>query len=339
MLGVRFRPCCYTIVCSVGIIVATPGSGVTAGPNLSKITCDSLVDVLRDRERLVRTASCTFVVRQTPIAAAAIPRIRAISEKRHDPWGGRSFIITEEIARISSKTIRWRGDGRLERYETYASPEDARIGTAAAQSITTFDGQVVRSLSPNDKPPRGRISDPVAAHWDQGGEVGGYSLIYKYHGSYLSGLLQRSNDARLTAGNSKGERDLTVTFTHPDFKEHTFKLVFDDHLRLRRRSYILQIRGYDEAPRLYEMDELDDYRSYKDKSGTVIEFPHKATYHYFAGDDLVTKTPVEYTSQQITVSDVEFNAPMPKQLFAIEFPKNAKIYDGLTGQDAQGVAK
>jgi hypothetical protein len=303
------------------------------------MTCDSLVDVLRDRERLVRTASCTLVVTETPIAEAAIPRIRAISEKRHDTWKGRNFMITPEVARKRGRTIRWHAAGKLERYEKYATPEDVRKGIGAARSIEAFDGQFVRSLSLDLKPPAGGIYDPEKVHWDQSGEVGGYTLIYKYHASYLSGLLQRSNDARLTPGNSNGVRNLTVIFTHPDFKEHTFKLVFDDHLRLRRRSYTLQIPGYDEAPRLYETDELDDYRSYKDKSGAVIDFPHQATYHYFAGDDPVTKSPVEYTSWQITVSDVELNAPMPKQLFTIEFPKNATIYDGLTEQDAEGVAK
>ena len=121
-------------------------------------------------------------------------------------------------------------------------------------------------------------------------------------------------------------RNLTVVFTHPDFENHTFKLVFDDQLRLRRRSYILQM-GLDEAPRLYEMDEFNDYRPYQDKSGAVIDFPRRAAYHYFAGDDLFTKTPVEYMSEQITVNDLVVNAPMPPQVFTIDFPKNAKFLE------------
>src|SRR5579872_1085424 len=140
MSATRFRPICYIVACLMGTTAAASRSGIAANPNFSKMTCDSLVDVLRDRERLVRSASCTFVVTQIPTTTAAIPQIRAISEKRHDRWNGSTFIITEEIARNSSRTIRWRGNGRLERYEKYASPDDARRGTTAAQTITAFDG-------------------------------------------------------------------------------------------------------------------------------------------------------------------------------------------------------
>ena len=192
MGAARLRPWCCFVACLIAVIALVSRSGVAAGPDFSKMTCDALVDVLRDRERLVRTASCTLVVTETPTAAVAIPRLRAISQERGDDWGGRDFIISAESARRSSKTVRWCGAGQMERFERYATPADARKGMAGADEIRAFDGEFVRCLSKRGKELVGGVLDPDKVHWHQSAQVGGFSLIYKYRTTYLSGLLQRS---------------------------------------------------------------------------------------------------------------------------------------------------
>jgi hypothetical protein len=320
----------YTIGLTVSLVVVQ--AGIVPAMADTTPSRESVVAALRHRERLVRAGRCMIIVKEKPTSADAIPKINAICKARKEKSGPLHYIISEEAASRSNKTIIWTGDGSMERYETYKTPEEAQKGGDVAPAVTAFDGQVVRSLSHGKETVTGGIDSRESSHWDAAPRLGGYSLIYKYHTSYLSDLMEASNHVDIASATLDSTPVLKVVFVHPKFTYQSFELTFDERMRLLRYSTTLQMAGTDTEPRLYEAHDFEDYKAYKDTNGEVIDFPQKATYHYYVGLDPATNTPVEYWSQAITIKNVAFNSPMPKELFTVDFPEEAKIHDGLTGR-------
>jgi hypothetical protein len=83
-------------------------------------------------------------------------------------------------------------------------------------------------------------------------------------------------------------------------------------------------------PRPYYSAELSDYRIYKDVSGEVIHFPHRAVFRFFAGQ-LRDGRKAEYATEIIDIQKADFNIEVPDERFVIDFPPDAEIDDRVSG--------
>lgn len=82
--------------------------------------------------------------------------------------------------------------------------------------------------------------------------------------------------------------------------------------------------------KLVEKHTFFDYRSYTDSSGETIWFPHEATYKTYArlpSDG----SAIEKSVRKVKIRDIKFNVEIPDEFFELKIPKNAKLYDGVTG--------
>jgi hypothetical protein len=296
------------------------------------VSRESIVAALRHQERLVRSAACTFDVQLQPTKDEDVPRLRAVCKARGNEQDYQRYIYTTESALRRNCVVRWIGLGIKERSEAYATLADLAEGENRAIKVLAFDGQVIRSFSPQESQVLARIDSRSSADWDTATHLSIYSLLFAYHSRNYSDLLETSDNVEISAIKVDNEQGTRVVFVHPDFKYQSFDLAFDKRLRLRRRVNILQLKDFDREPRPYEIYEFTDYKVYDDESGERIDFPQKVTYHHIAGLDPATREPVEYMTEQITLQGTWFNRPVPDTLFAIELPKDAKIYDGLTGR-------
>jgi len=72
------------------------------------------------------------------------------------------------------------------------------------------------------------------------------------------------------------------------------------------------------------------YRAFNDPSGEVISYPMEIVYHYYIGH-APNGTLVETGTKTYTIEDIKFNIDIPDDKFDLKIPKDAKVFDGVTG--------
>lgn len=118
----------------------------------------------------------------------------------------------------------------------------------------------------------------------------------------------------------------TLTGGHRDADYLDF--VFDGHFRQRERSLrILLPNGKSFLNHKYW---FSDYRPYPTVSGESAWIPNRVVYALYNGN-LPSGERMEVMRQVITMQNIQLNIDIPDQLFELEIPRDAKIYDGVTG--------
>jgi hypothetical protein len=82
-----------------------------------------------------------------------------------------------------------------------------------------------------------------------------------------------------------------------------------------------------------EITRLSDYRPHELPQGEPTWFPHQAVVGYYVGQ-LPDGTLVEWQTESLRIKDLRFNVDIPDEKFTLDFPREARVFDGLTGQEA-----
>jgi hypothetical protein len=225
----------------------------------------------------------------------------------------------------SSQTIvetKWWRSGLNERIEEH----ELRGESAATNSVTAFDGQVVRTLGEGGEGLVGSIHTAESAHWLNSTRVHPFSLLYECAMRPYSELVEGSKEFRARAVDRADGGTLEVFFRHPQFDASSYLLYFDSENRLveRRMLYVLPPEG----ERVWESHVFNDYRKQLHSSGEAIWFPHKAVYHYYMGVS-ADGTLAEYKTMEITIAEAKFNVEIPDDKFSLAFPPGIRIWDGV----------
>jgi hypothetical protein len=208
--------------------------------------------------------------------------------------------------------------------------EDKTSVTESLISTKAFDGNVVRTLGQSVDGPIAFIDSAETGHFSNANRLEPFAFLFEYINEPYSQLIQTSPDCRVSSRRYHDTDGLEVSFVHPKFLYMRFVLVLDEKYRLVQRDEIMQRTG-DKEPRLYERHEFTDYKAYDDPSGEQIWFPSHALYRYYMGN-MPDGSPVNHTTKQIEITSLEFNVNIPDDVFTLDIPKNARVYDRLTGR-------
>ncbi|MHC4166440.1 MAG: peroxiredoxin family protein [Planctomycetota bacterium] len=310
----------------LAFLASRPTCGASA-ENGSPWTREAIVVWLSRQESLVRSMECTFETNRSPTRPENIPLIdevcRRLGKKNR-------YIFTEEGTKTHDAVTRWRRKGVKERWDRFrlAAP-GSDVSSEIPFNTLAFDGQIIRSMSFRDEGTAGSIDTIEGAHWHSFTRTDPYSFIYEYGGVPYSTIISRGRDFDISTVVDDGRTLTRVSVGHPDFDWRSFVLLFDQEHRLVERQNIVKL-GSDPAPRLYARHVFSDYRKHEDASGETIWFPHRAVYHHYMGN-LPDGTPVEYFSEATTIKNTKFNVDLSDDIFVIQFPRGAKIWDGITG--------
>ena len=193
---------------------------------------------------------------------------------------------------------------------------------AIPKRAEAFDGEVIRSYQRINNKLYGAIYP--SHRWFSLDREYPFSFLYEFQNTPYSDLLVRSQDAELTR--EKGQT--RVRFTHPDFANMKFDLVFGEDNRLMRRDLISKLEG-DLAPRIYRRQSFSGYRRYPLEKGEAVWFPTQADFDSVLGtaDD---GTLIVHAHIRVTVASLKFNQRLADKLFNIEFPPDCRVRDTRT---------
>lgn len=280
---------------------------------------EALTTLLRHRERVVRSVQCRFSIRRAATPEGAISLIRGVCRDSGREEDAANYIISTEIARGLGRDVQWWRQGFKERAEASIANKPPKI--------TVFNGEDVRTLSDGQDRPVGTLRAPQ--EWYSVNRIHPLSFLFEFQNKPYSDLISDSRQCEISLV-FRDARPLTrVSFQHPEFAFRSFTLLFDENDRLIERDFVAKL-STDREPRVYETHRFSDYRRHSDSSGEQIWFPHHATYHYYVGD-LQDGTHVEYSKEDISIQEIAFNVPVDPQKFVLEFPEDARVYDGLHG--------
>ncbi len=307
-----------------------PGAGLFLGllvhAQTEKVTREGVAAWLRHGEGLVKSAECSFEIHQWVTKADDIPAIREACRNRGNEKDYLSYVYNEHDSRVRNNLIHWWRKGEKERNETFIPGDDSEGGKP---STTAFDGQIVRTLGHHEDGIRGSIESIRGAAWNAINRIDPFSFLYQFQNLCYSEIIAKGPEFNCYFIERAGEKYTRVSVAHPKFQWCSFVLEFDNQNRLIERQIIRKVE-HDPKPRLHEKHRFFDYKAYQDASGETIWFPHRGEYSYYLGP-LNNGGVVEYSSKTIRVRDIKFNVDIPDEKFVLAFPKNAKIYDGLTG--------
>jgi hypothetical protein len=156
-------------------------------------------------------------------------------------------------------------------------------------------------------------------------------MLYQYSDTLYSAIVAAAVDYSSKGMVSNNERRTQITVRHPTLKSgKRFILTFDEGNRLIERQLLHNVPMV-QQPVVFEVHRFLDYQAHLDQSGETIWFPRRAEYHYYKEQPVDGKR-VEWMTERFTIADVKFNIDIPDHYFTFDPPKNAKVYDGLTGQ-------
>jgi hypothetical protein len=272
---------------------------------------------------------CILEVSQHPTAAEMIPLIED-EQRRNAAKGRRSYIAKLERGYRSH----WWRKGIKERDERLPldSPDQRPF-----ESVTAFDGQIVRNLRAHGPEVVGSIETPDQAAW-QGpsgaNTIQPFSLLYEFRREPYSRLVADGLQFEASAV-SDGNGAVRVSFQQREFPENQFVFTFDNHERLLERRLITKMEPYDSAPRVYEVHSFGGYERFQDVSGEVIWFPLQCRVEYVMGVAPAGEL-IKYQSRDVHIKNVKFNPDIPDELFVLNFPTEAKVNDRLHGLSITG---
>lgn len=294
------------------------------------MTQEGLASLLRHQETTVRSVECQFSSKRSVTPPNVVPLIRAVCRDQGREKEYIRYVYTAEIATRQSYDAHWWREGSKERIEKSPGTADSSWGKATPPAeITVFNGEEIRRLAGDEEEGRlGAIQTPD--RWYTVNRTHPVSFLYEFQNTPYSDLIMRSEHCEISLVDRNGQPWTRVSFRHPDFYSLdccSFALLFDENDLLVERDVIRKL-AQDRTPRIYEKHAFSDYRRYTDSSGERMWFPHHAVYHYYVGD-LPDGTHVEYTTRDIKIRDIKFNAPIPDDKFVLEFPKGTRVYDEL----------
>ncbi len=310
---------------SLGLLLTASGRVLQAQP-AARASRDGVVAWLQHEEGLVRTIACRFEQVRSVTPPEMVPLIREICRKRGNENEYVSFVYTDQTVRKNSFVTLWWRKGPKERAETFNYFDDPE---GQRRNLRAFDGQVIRSLEHDKTGLTAAIHSIKSAEWNSMNRTHPISLLYEFQNKPYSEIVAQGRAFDLSMVTREGKPYTRVSIEHPKFTWISFVLLFDDEHRLVEREVIVRMDP-DKSPRVNEKHRLMEYQAHRDRSGEIISFPARALYSYYMGV-LPDGRLVEYTTEDIRISDIQFNVDIPDQKFVLEIPKDAAVYDGLTG--------
>jgi hypothetical protein len=295
--------------------------GSDGGPQLANK--EAIVRRLAHQEDLIRSCDLLVTFRCHVTDPDMIPLIEAhCSKTKENP---EKFIYNEIEATKNSYVMHWWRKGLKERADTFASVDDMMRSTASPVRRDAFDGTVARTYSPGKDSQAGQGRVYRAKQWLNRNRRNPFAYIYEDAHARLSELLERSLDCTIT----KVGEQTAVSFTNPDDKNYSMKLVLDRNGLIVRRDFLTPSHG-DPVPQLYQRQSYA-YQSYRDESGEVIAFPSRVEIELVHGKTDEGKW-IVYSRRDVELGSAHFNRPIADEMFTIEFPANTDVRDDLSGR-------
>jgi hypothetical protein len=278
---------------------------------------DAVVQRLRHDERLVTSAECVLTHDSQPTDDRMIPLIRAHAEKLG--VNPNPYLYSKKFASAQSYVGHWWRREVKERLDQFESAKELSVPGALPRCVEAFDGEVVHSYQRINNKLYGSILP--STRWFSVNRPYPSSFLYEFQNRPYSDLVVRAQDAELTR--EKGQT--RVRFTHPEFPNMKFDLVFGEDNRLIRRDMINKLRR-EPTPRIYERQSFAGYRRYSLEKGAAVWFPTQADFDYLLGtaDD---GTLLVYNHIRMTVDSLKFNHQLADNIFKIEFPPDCHVHD------------
>jgi hypothetical protein len=273
---------------------------------------------------LVHSARAEFTVTYLATTPAEMERISSLCRQRGHDYRAGSYYISAHQARRRSYHVNWFRKGVREREEkTY-------IARPAIVETTVFDGQAVRSLDGTPGRSCLYINSP-GVNWFPKHRIQPFAFAFEFRSLPHGTLIRESADRRVDRHVEGNQQWSELVVRHPTEDHLLLRLVFDGQHRLLERetiftrtSHLMQLDN--EEPAVYSRHEFSDYKPYDDGHGKRIWFPSKAVLRYYLGK-LPDGTGVQTHAIAVDVRDIEFNAAVPDEKFAVEAPEGVPVYD------------
>jgi hypothetical protein len=240
------------------------------------------------------------------------------------------MVFSEEDAEIRSYRQRWWRKGPGERGESFRLSDD--LTTAKPGSTYAFDGVLHRTLKAPDSSGKvmASISTPKNAHWYDDRNTP-FTWLYVFGEVPYSEIIAKASNFH--AENLPAEKmvkySLQVHSDDPKLPGHHLVVLFNESGRLVERQ-LWYPRFAGEKPEFCQRHVFQKYRQYPDASGETIWFPQRAVYYGILGT-LPDGRLVSHAQLTYRILDLKFNQDIPDELFVLQIPKNATVYDGVNG--------
>lgn len=318
------------------LLVTACSQAATSGTTLP--TREQLVHLHRHMESVVFSCEARIDVEIVPTRDDMLPLIKEVIAQKHLDASPEKYeqYIFDAAARDKSYSALWFRDGAKERFEYYPFRD---VEPGQARMIMVFDGGTVRKFVPNSDTPRGMVSSPEQAHWNQGIYPNPYSLLLYYYNRLVSELLDNASQYEIAATSEDGIA-FRITVVDPFVPDSIFEIGYDQEWRPVRRDFVRKFQA-DPEPRVYMRYDYSEWETVALESGESLDISKRIVESDVVGisDEGV---PATYKQEIIQLSEVRFNVDHPDDLFSVSFPKNAVIDDQLQGfgqpADDPGVA-
>lgn len=325
-------------VCAASLLyIAAPevrADTAQAAPN-GRMTREEVVAVLRHSEEVMRSIRLTWTFTSHVTAPANVPLITEVCTYRGTPELVKRYIVDAAIVARKARTERWLQTGPKEHVRVTRAGDKTPGGTHASAG----DGAFYRSLSrAADGSPSGSIQSYSTHPHTRSERLTPLAVLTQYGPTRLSDVIERARDVAMTDGEGDERGWTIVTATHPDYDDLRCAVAFDRNGRITRRDGFRQeiIRGHSRMVK-YERLEFKDYEFYADDSGEEIWYPRRILHRRHVGE-LPNGDTVEYEVEEMNVTECVFNEDFLDDQFVIQFPADAKVFDGDRREWINGTA-
>lgn len=298
--------------------------GAILGAPLLKPTIGSadekheIIKRLSHQENLIRSIQYKMTITENPTRRAVVDAIRRVCAIQKRPTDADSYIIDDAHAQRTSCIAHCWHQGEKERIEVLYPAKGMR-------NITAFDGTIIRTLATHAQDvPTGSIHTKDSADWDQDNRLSLMYILYRYFSRPYSSVIRDASDVQLTTVHADGSAYARISVRD---RSSIVSMTFDATGRVHDREILVK-RSVDRDFRLNERHRFRDYAAIVDPSGETIWYPTSAEITYYMGVD-EEGTPVDYRSTLISISDIKYNEYIDDELFRLEFPQNAEVWDGV----------
>ena len=295
-------------------------------------TRTAIVERLREREDSVESLVCRYSNKRAVTRPELLRTIEELTEIETlagdlDPSGvGTNFIYTEAIARFHSHSHRMCVRGPLERRERYEyAPPDSPFPANRLIYSQAFDGESVQSFGRAGQEARGSIRRPEQAHW-LATEIASdpYWVAFLYFRTPYSEVVAQAEEVSISVV-ARAEEQFTRVQARRRRGRPPLVLLLDGETRVVERESWVR-RSHEDRERPNSRAVLTDYRPHTGRGGTTVWFPYSVVVHYYMGMSPDGEL-VEYTSNTMTVRDIQLNVDLPDSTFVLEFPPGTDVRD------------
>jgi hypothetical protein len=257
-----------------------------------------------------------------------VPLLRTFFRLKGNEKEANAYIVGDPYAKKHSHHVKWWRRGLLERLEKSEPGTPSKL-----HSITTFNGQILRILHYQEAAPFGFVYSAERYGWLSKNRVDPFEFLYVSYNANFSEIVAKGKDFRLDKERRGGQDYVRVTVRHPVYESGGYELLFGKGgLLVERRLFGVKEKKKTRQWVVEEITSLSNYRRCELPQGGILWFPFRAVIGHYVGQ-LPDGRLVQWKTQTVTVKDLRFNVDIPGEKFALEFPKDMKVFDGLTGQD------